>query len=409
MSMKTINKIAILISWPRELDMFLTFFKNTSDSFIIIVDDFDYIAYERVGNAKDIVELVEGKMEYVLLSKILGKLKYKILFSTAQTLQEKVTYSSYLRYIYAISIGSFIDYSRMSKIFLRLIGRPLTGGGRNAKKFGEYHVENIISEKVIRYPKGLDISMLRFPERRWKHVFNTYLCHSNLDKNLINNSFSDAKCINIGYPRYDNIPSTKHAKDIIYNDIDNIDASKPVLLWMPTFIKMRGEFIDNVKLWTPIITKLINKYNVLVRPHPKTVSIDPEIISYLIELGFTVDGKKGRNLGVLYQSADLVLADYGGSILSSVYMKKKLILLNTTNKKYINWREKRMYTDIDVRKNIKTFNINDGDLLIEQIKLELQEDDILERNKLKEKYFGSGCNHKDLSKFFYELKKELNN
>ncbi len=407
--MKMVNKIAILISWPRELDMFLAFVKNTPDDLLIVVDDFHYIADERIDNAKDIVELVDGKIDYVLLSKVLGKLKYKILFSTAQTLQEKITYSSYLKYIYAIFIGSFIDYSRMSKIFLKTIGRPLTGGGRGADKFGKYHIEKIIGEKVIRYPKGLDISMLRFPEKRWEDVFDIYLCHSNLDRNLITNSFSNARCINIGYPRYDNIPSVKHAKNIICNDIDNIDTSKPILLWMPTFIKMRGEIIDNIELWLPVITKLIDKYNVLIRPHPKSVSVNPEIVNYLMGLGFAVDEKKGRNLSILYQSADLVLADYGGSILSSVYMKKKLILLNTTSKKYIHWREKRMYTDIDVRKNVNTFNINDGVALIEQIESDIQEDDILKRNKLKEQYFGSEYNHKDLSEIFYKLTKELHN
>jgi len=90
-------------------------------------------------------------------------------------------------------------------------------------------------------------------------------------------------------------------------------------------------------------------------------------------------------------------------------MKKKLILLNTASKKYIHWREKRMYTDIDVRKNVNTFNINDGAALTEQIESDIQEDDILKRNKFKEHYFCSEYNHKDLSEIFYKLTKELHN
>ena len=46
-----------------------------------------------------------------------------------------------------------------------------------------------------------------------------------------------AKCIKIGYPRYDNMPSIKHSKSIIYDEIKSINASKPLLLWMPTMIK----------------------------------------------------------------------------------------------------------------------------------------------------------------------------
>jgi len=33
------------------------------------------------------------------------------------------------------------------------------------------------------------------------------------------------------------MPSIKHSKSIIYDEIKSINASKPLLLWMPTMIK----------------------------------------------------------------------------------------------------------------------------------------------------------------------------
>ena len=56
--MKIIKKIAVLISWPRELDMFSTFIENTVDDVVIVVDDFDYDEGERFEKGKSIIELL---------------------------------------------------------------------------------------------------------------------------------------------------------------------------------------------------------------------------------------------------------------------------------------------------------------------------------------------------------------
>jgi hypothetical protein len=402
--MKIINKIAILISWPRELDMFSEFSKNVLGNVVIIADDFIYTKDERLKNGKSLINFLDKKkIDYILLSEVLGKIKYRVLFSTAETYQEKVTYYSYFKYIYSISIGSFIQNSGLSNFFLRIISHPLTGSGRDADKFGNYLIERVIGIKTIKYPKGLDVNKLGYPKRQWRDVFDIYLCHSKIDHNLIINKFPGAKCIEIGYPRYDNVPSTVHAKNIIFNDIKGIDASKPLLLWMPTLIKIKGEIIDNIKVWLPVMTKLLDKYNLLVRLHPKLVVLRPEMADYLASFGLLVDVRKGRNLGVLYQSSDLVLADYGGSVLSAVYMKKKLILLNSPSKKWIKWREKRKYIDDDVRNDVSSFNLNDGVALIEQIKNDIQNNDDTKIDMLKEKYFGNECNHKEIKKIFFKL------
>ena len=406
--MEIINKVAVLISWPRELDMFSAFSKNVLDDVVFIADDLVYTKDERFENGKSLVNFLnKKKINYVLLSEVLDKIKYRVLFSTAEAYQEKVTFRSYFKYIYSISMGGIIQYFGLSKFFLRIISHPLTGDGRCAEKFGKYPVERVIGINTIKYPKGLDINKLGYPKRQWKDVFDMYLCHSVIDYNLIVNKFSGAKCIRIGYPRYDNIPSVKCAKNIVYNDIKNIDKSKPFILWMPTLIKINGEIIDNIKVWVPIIIKLLDKYNVLIRLHPKLAVMNPEIANYLAELGLLVDVKKGRNLGVLYQASDLVLSDYGGSVLSAVYMKKKLILLNSPSEKYIKWRGKRKYVDDDVRKEVSAFNLNDGVDLIKQVNNDIKYNNISKRNSLKEQYFGKDCNHKDIKIFFDKLTKEF--
>ena len=405
--MKIINKVAILISWPRELDMFLEFAKSIK-GYIIVVDDLVYTQNERFENGKKILNLLNNKkIEYVLLSQVIGKIKYKVVFSTAEAYQEKVTYYSYFKYIYSISIGSFIQLSGLSRLFVNFFSHPLTGGGINAKTFIRHPVEREIGIKIIKYPKGLDINKALYPKNQWRSIFDYYLCHSEIDCNLITDKFPEAKCIKIGYPKYNSLLPEDSAKNIIYGDIASINPSKPLILWMPTLIKINGEIIDNIKVWVPIIIKLLDKYNVLIRLHPKLAVMNPEIANYLAELGLLVDVKKGRNLGVLYQASDLVLSDYGGSVLSAVYMKKKLILLNSPSEKYIKWRGKRKYVDDDVRKEVSAFNLNDGVDLIKQVNNDIKYNNISKRNSLKEQYFGKDCNHKDIKIFFDKLTKEF--
>ena len=402
--MKIINKVAILISWPRELDMFSEFSKNVLGEVVIIADDFIYTRNERLESGKSLVNFLnKKKIDYVLLSEVIGKIKYKVLLSTAETYQEKVTFYSYFKYIYSISIGSTIERFRLSKFFVRIISHPLTGDGRYAKKFRKYPVERILGINTIKYPTGLDINKLAYPKRQWKDVFDIYLCHSVIDYNLIVEKFSEVKCIRIGYPKYENLPSVKYAKNIIYNDFKSIDKSKQLILWMPTIVGIKGEIIDNINVWLPIITRLLAKYNVLISVHPKLMVLNPEMTSYLAKLGFLVNMKKARNLSVLYQASDLVLCDYGASVLSAVYMKKKLILLNSPSEKYINWREERKYVDDDVRKEVSAFNLNDGVDLIKQINNDIKYNNISKRNSLKERYFGKDCEYKNTKEIFDKL------
>ena len=402
--MKIINKVAILISWPRELDMFSEFSKNVLGEVVIIADDFIYTRNERLESGKSLVNFLNNKkIDYVLLSEVIGKIKYKVLLSTAETYQEKFTFYSYFKYIYSISIGSAIEYFRLSKFFVRIISHPLTGDGKYAKKFRKYPVERIIGINTIKYPTGLDINKLAYPKRQWKDVFDIYLCHSVIDYNLIVEKFSEVKCIRIGYPKYENLPSVKYAKNIIYNDFKSIDKSKQLILWMPTIVGIKGEIIDNINVWLPIITRLLAKYNVLISVHPKLMVLNPEMTSYLAKLGFLVNMKKARNLSVLYQASDLVLCDYGASVLSAVYMKKKLILLNSPSEKYINWRGERKYVDDDVRKEVGAFNLNDGVDLIKQVNNDIKYNNISKRNSLKWRYFGKDCKYENTKEIFDKL------
>ena len=73
--MNIVNKPAILISWPRELDMFSEFIERVLGDVIIVVDDFIYTEDERLENGKNIIELLDRNVEYVLLSEVFKKVR----------------------------------------------------------------------------------------------------------------------------------------------------------------------------------------------------------------------------------------------------------------------------------------------------------------------------------------------
>jgi hypothetical protein len=402
--MEIVKKYAVLISWPRELDMFSAFIKNILGNVVIIVDDFIYTESERFENGKNIIETIDGKYEYVLLSEVIGKTKYEVLFSTGdRTYLKKITLSSYFKYIYAISIGSIFESIGLSKFFTLVLKRPLSAGGKNALRHEKLPVERMIGKKIIKYPKGLDINKLVFPENRWNKVFDLYLCHSDIDQNLISLKFPRATCLKIGYPRYDYAKSIKVSKKTIFNEIKNLNQTKKILLWMPTFINFNGDLIDNVEAWTPLVSKLLGEYNVLISIHPKMAVMNPSVKTSLEKVGFSVDASKGRNLKTLYQAADLVFGDYGGSVLSTIYMKKKLILLNSPNQNYINWRKSRQYIDDEVRSDVKAFDLRNNLNLLEVINQVIQKNDLSKRVEIKEKYFGRDCNYDELRMVFKNL------
>ena len=57
--------------------------------------------------------------------------------------------------------------------------------------------------------------------------------------------------------------------------------------------------------------------------------MNQNLIQDLKKIGFCVDAKLNRNMHELYQVSDLVLGDYGGSVLSSIYLNPSFFLILT--------------------------------------------------------------------------------
>jgi hypothetical protein len=115
----------------------------------------------------------------------------------------------------------------------------------------------------------------------------------------------------------------------------------------------------------------------------------PDLVKLLQKHSFIIDAKYDRELSVLYKFSSLILADYGGSVLDSIYMEKKIILLNMPKKyEFYKWRILGGYIDKDVRKDTLSIEYGDDLNLTEQVNKVISCDDIDARVRLKDKYFG---------------------
>jgi hypothetical protein len=84
-------------------------------------------------------------------------------------------------------------------------------------------------------------------------------------------------------------------------------------------------------------------------------------------------------------------------------MKKKLILLNSSSRKFLRWRKERMYVDDDVRNDVNAFSVNDSTALNKQINESIQNNNTLRRDNLKIQYFGEDCDYENLRELFHKL------
>ena len=128
------NKIGLLISWPREIDIFSKFFEIKSSKIDFIVNDnFSFEKGRNFSNKKIVEILKEKKIVFRYFSEIYKKEKYKVIISTGEFSGFHISIYSILRFIYGRTIGSALEYFGLSLFFLKKFGRSFTADGKNSR------------------------------------------------------------------------------------------------------------------------------------------------------------------------------------------------------------------------------------------------------------------------------------
>ena len=147
---------------------------------------------------------------------------------------------------------------------------------------------------------------------------------------------------------------------------------------------------QNFLPWINHISKLTSKFNVIIRPHPKLLNKDKQILSMLKDKNFFVDTNSDRKMGDIYKISDLIICDYGGTIFSAIFLEKPIVLLNMDkNTEFYRQQVSNKSLDILIRDEIINFDLNVNFTEFENFFLKDFEKQNIEKIKyLKKKYFG---------------------
>ena len=391
MSIDKINKLAIIISWPREIDMFLPLIKSLPKNKLTIIANNSFSIENGRLKSNDLIidYLKKNKLPYELFSDVYKIKKFKILLSTGEINGKKISFYSLIRFFYAFTFGFIIEKTKLSSIFEYLIGKPLTGDGFSAKLGLPWFPEKMLGEIVAKYPDNADIKKKNYPYNFFKNIFDIFFSFADFEISLIKKKFKSSECRKIFNPRFLNLSKNKN----FFKEFKKpfFDKNKKTICWLPTYIDTFDDTDINIKLWFNKLSFLIKNFNLIIRPHPKTFLNNKNLIEELKKLNFIIDLNQNRKIGDLINNSDLILCDYGGSVFDALYLKKPIIFLNLQKKSKFEFNQIKIEsTDVDIKKKLLSLNVNEANKAIkENILIGLKPEYKKKILKLNKSYFGN--------------------
>ena len=149
------NKICFFINWLRELDMYEETYKNLPpDNFFFIINNQNKSKRSNMKEVERIKKYFKDNSirNYELLSEFKSENKFKVLISTADLPVSFLSIKSILRFIYAQTVGSIIQFLRLDVLCKNFFDRDITCEGRNSDIFDNKYIEKRLSKKQLNSP-----------------------------------------------------------------------------------------------------------------------------------------------------------------------------------------------------------------------------------------------------------------
>ncbi len=354
--MQEIKKICFLLNWVREIDMF----KHTYNQFdkkkiFFLINDLNKKIQDR--EKKKIIHILDkDNFDYDYLSNILNKKFFKILLSTADVPVLKSTLKSVLKFVYGKTIGSIIELLGINLYLKKFFNREFIAKGKNASIYEDYFIEKKISKVTIKFPNGLDRNIKYFPNDKWLNIFDIFLTSSTIERDLIKKKFKSKKILHIGYPRFFNKQIKKNEalkKEFL------IKNHQKIIFCCPNERIMFAQNENAIINYIQTLRMLDKKYNLILRPHPKLQYTSSKYFQMLKKSGLKLDLKMNRSIYDLFLISDLLLVDYGSSVLEALYLKKKFLVYEWPDeKKFKILFDKENCLDFIIREKISESKIS---------------------------------------------------
>ncbi len=214
----------------------------------------------------------------------------------------------------------------------------------------------------------------------WNEVYDVVLCHGPYQAEKL------AFCrhtitLQMGYPRYDGYEAAFARRSQLRAEL-GVRGQRPVVLWMPTW-----QELSSIEPFMKAVQGITDRFDVVVKPHPLTTTKEPDRLQLLRDSGLVLVTDELLDITDLYAAADCVVADYGGSIFSALYVDKPIVLLDSE------LAEAHRHTgtdspDVVVRTRLPHLGVTKADQLADVVETAMRDErSAAIREDLRERYF----------------------
>ena len=158
--------------------------------------------------------------------------------------------------------------------------------------------------------------------QKWNQIYDAILCYGPYQAEQLDFCHETLK-IQMGYPRFDRFFNQPIDRAARLREL-KLDPARKTIVWLPTWSSL-----SSIDLFAPAIEKLQQKYNVIVKPHPITITDEPARMRTLESFHCLI--REHIDNVELFQLADFLLCDYGGSAFGGIYTDKNILLLDLPN------------------------------------------------------------------------------
>lgn len=156
----------------------------------------------------------------------------------------------------------------------------------------------------------------------WNQVYDSILCFGPYQAEHLEFCQNTLK-VQMGYPRFDRFFNQPLDRASRLGEM-KLDPSRKTVVWLPTW-----STLSSIELFAVAVAKLQARYNVIVKPHPITLTDEPARMRELER--FTCVIREHIDNVELFQLADFLLCDYGGSAFGGIYTDRNVLLLDLPN------------------------------------------------------------------------------
>ena len=141
---------------------------------------------------------------------------------------------------------------------------------------------------------------------------------------------------------------------------------------------MSNQNIDSINKYLAYLKILGQNYNLIIRPHPKLETTNINNFNLIKKSGLNIDLNPVRKIQNIFLISDLILTDFGSSLLEAIYLKKKLLIFKWPNeisliKKYnkfnnLDYLKRKELSSINIFENynVENFLTHISELIIDK-------------------------------------------